>query len=149
MLHAFGFTYDLLVYPRHLDAALQLVRQFPEQPFVIDHIAKPGIREGRKDDWESGIRALASHANVQVKISGMVTEADWHHWTAADLHSYLDIVTEAFGIHRLMYGSDWPVCLVAASYEEMIAPVRAYYASFSTDEQERIFRTNAIDFYHL
>lgn len=149
MLHEFGFTYDILVYPKHLEAALQLVTKFPRQRFVIDHIAKPDIRRQRVDNWEKGIRAMAQHPNVYCKISGMVTEADWHTWEAADLHPYLNVVTEAFGVNRLMYGSDWPVCLVAASYQQMIAPVRAYYATFSTAEQEKIFRANAVSFYHL
>lgn len=144
-----GFTYDVLIFPKHLDAALQLVKKFPEQKFVIDHIAKPDIKNQLMDDWANGMRAIAQHPNVHCKVSGMVTEADWKHWKEDDLYPYLDVVTEAFGINRLMYGSDWPVCLVAASYERMIAPVRKYYASFSKTEQEKIFGTNAAAFYHL
>jgi L-fuconolactonase len=149
LLQKFGFTYDVLVFPKHLEAGLQLVKQFPEQSFVIDHIAKPDIKNGSVDDWAKGIKAIAQYSNVYCKVSGMVTEADWKNWNAADLHPYLDVVTAAFGTDRLMYGSDWPVCLVAASYEQVIAPVKKYYSSFTQNEQEKIFGANAVDFYHL
>lgn len=148
-LREFGFTYDVLVYPHHLEAVLSLVQRFPEQPFVIDHLAKPLIKQNIIDDWSDAMRAIAQHPNVFCKVSGMVTEADWHNWKKEDLYPYLDVVTEAFGTNRLLYGSDWPVCLVAASYESMMEPVREYYASFTTEEQENIFGNNAIQFYHL
>ena len=115
-LKAFNFTYDLLVFPHHLPAALDLVKQFPQQAFVIDHIAKPKIKEGAIARWGEDIAAIAKHENVYCKISGMVTEADWTEWKQADFIPYLDIITNAFGTGRIMYGSDWPVCLWAGSY---------------------------------
>ena len=148
-LKDFGFTYDILVFPKHLSAAIELVQKFPEQPFVIDHIAKPLIKEGSIDEWKKGIQAIAQFPNVYCKVSGMVTEADWQNWTKEDFIPYLDTVTESFGINRLMYGSDWPVCLVAASYEKMISIVQDYYSSFSTSEQQLIMGGNAARFYHL
>jgi L-fuconolactonase len=145
----FGYTYDILIYPKHLSAALELVIQFPNQPFVIDHLAKPFIKEGTIADWKIGMNALAQHSNVFCKLSGMVTEADWLHWNEADFTPYLDAVVASFGIERIMFGSDWPVCLVAASYEKMAAIVTNYFSQFSAAEQELVFGKNAIKFYHL
>lgn len=148
-LHDFAFTYDLLIFPQHLPAALELVKKFPQQAFVVDHIAKPNIREGLAVEWKKGIKAIAEHENVYCKISGMVTEADWQKWKQDDFIPYLDVVTEAFGTNRLMYGSDWPVCLVAASYAEIAAIVKKYFCSFSADEQAAVFGGNVSRFYHL
>lgn len=148
-LKEFGFTYDILIYPKHLSAALELVKQFPDQPFVIDHMAKPFIKDGLIEEWKKGIQAIARYPNVYAKVSGMVTEADWNKWKALDFVPYLDTVTEAFGINRLLYGSDWPVCLVAASYADMIGMVRNYFLSFSPAEQASVFGGNAANFYHL
>jgi len=145
----FGYTYDILIYPKHLSAALELVKQFPNQPFVIDHLAKPFIKEGTIADWKIGMHALAQHSNVFCKISGMVTEADWMHWKEADFTPYLDAVVTSFGFERIMFGSDWPVCLVAAPYEKMAAIVTNYFSQFSIAEQEMVFGKNAINFYHL
>ena len=149
MLDKFGFTYDLLLFPKHLPAALQLVQRFPHQPFVIDHLAKPYIKDGLLDQWQNDIGLLAAHDNVYCKVSGMVTEADWKRWTKADLYPYMDVGVQAFGTNRLMFGSDWPVCLVAASYKVWIDTVREYFSGFTTDEQEQLFRNNAVSFYHL
>ncbi len=148
-LKEFGYTYDILIFPKHLTAAFELVKQFPDQFFVIDHIAKPFIKDGLIDDWKEGIKALAQFPNVYCKVSGMVTEADWQNWKPADFIPYLDTVTEAFGTHRLLYGSDWPVCLVAASYTDMIGMVRNYFLSFTAAEQEAVFGGNAAKFYQL
>lgn len=148
-LQAYGFTYDILIYPRHLPAAQQLVQQFPDQFFVIDHIAKPGIRKGNREDWGKDIQAIAAFPNLYCKVSGMVTEANWSSWQKEDLYPYLDIVTEAFGTSRLLYGSDWPVCLLAASYERMMEPVKEYYSNFSAAEQAALFGGNAAAFYHV
>lgn len=149
MLSDFGFTYDILIYPQHLPAALQLVRKFPDQPFVIDHIAKPYIKRGELGAWENGMRQLAEYPNVHCKLSGMVTEADMRHWKEQDFRPYLDVVTESFGTGRLLYGSDWPVCLSAASYNQVIDIVKNYYAPFSADEQAAIMGGNAAAFYQL
>lgn len=148
-LQEFGFTYDLLIYPKHFSAAVELVKQFPEQAFVIDHLAKPDIKNSEMAAWKKGIEALAAFPNVSCKVSGMVTEADWQHWQPSDLFPYLDTVTGAFGMKRLLYGSDWPVCLVAASYESMMAPVKEYYSNFSATEQAALFGQNAAVFYHV
>ena len=134
---------------KSVSASVELVKQFPDQSFVIDHIAKPVIKDGLIDDWKKGMQALAQFSNVYCKVSGMVTEADWQKWKPAHFIPYLDTVTEAFGTNRLLYGSDWPVCLVAAYYTDMIGLVRNYFLSFSRDEQEAVFGGNAVKFYHL
>src|SRR5687767_8650355 len=109
-------TYDILIYPRHLPVALELVSRFTCQRFVLDHLAKPEIRSGEIHAWENGIRQIAKCPNVFCKVSGLVTEADWRRWTPHDVRPYLDVVFECFGAHRLLVGSDWPVCTVAADY---------------------------------
>ena len=113
----FNLTYDLLLFPRHLKVAAQLVEEFPQQPFVLDHIAKPKIAERSISPWQEDLRQLAQFPNVFCKLSGMVTEANWKQWQPADFHPYLDIVFEAFGPARLMIGSDWPVCTLSGEYE--------------------------------
>lgn len=148
-LQEYGFTYDILVYPRHLSAAQQLVKQFPNQRFVIDHLAKPDISRGVWEDWAKHMQAISALPNLYCKVSGMVTEANWSSWKKEDLYPYLDIVTEAFGTNRLLYGSDWPVCLLAASYERMMEPVKEYYSNFSAAEQAALFGGNAAAFYHV
>jgi L-fuconolactonase len=149
LLQRFGFTYDILIFPHQLEAALQLVRQFPEQLFVIDHLAKPYIKQGLLGEWAKGMRQLAAFDNVYCKLSGMVTEANWQHWTAEDLKPYIDVAVEAFGTRRLLFGSDWPVCLVASSYERWLQVVREYFTAFSAAEQANVFGDNAIRFYNL
>jgi L-fuconolactonase len=148
-LASFGFTYDILIFPKHLEAALTLVKQFPNQPFVIDHLAKPFIKDGLLVGWEQGIRKLAEQPNLSCKLSGMVTEADWNNWNAIHFTPYLDILVDAFGTKRLMYGSDWPVCQVAASYEQQISIPKNYFQQFSTTEQADVFGNNATKFYQL
>lgn len=144
-----SFTYDLLVLPDQLNVTEELVSSFPYQKFVIDHLAKPLIRQGVLDGWEKDICALAQYENVYCKLSGMVTEADWHNWTQQDLEPYLDAIVNAFGTRRIMYGSDWPVCLLAASYQQTYEIVEQYFSSFSEDEQGLIFGGNAVDFYQI
>jgi L-fuconolactonase len=148
-LKEFDYTYDILIFPDQLQYAKELVAAFPQQKFVIDHIAKPSIKRKKIDDWKKDIVDIAKYENVYCKISGMVTEADWKHWKKSDFSLYLDTVTEAFGTDRIMYGSDWPVCLVAATYKEMMEIVNDYYASFSSDEKQKIFGKNATEFYNL
>jgi len=149
LLKKYGFTYDILIYPQHLAAALELVRQFPDQSFVIDHIAKPFIKNGWIEEWQFGMKALSQCPNVYCKLSGMVTEADMRNWKEADFTPYLDIVTELFGVNRIMFGSDWPVCLPAATYTAVINIVRNYFSGFSVAERQCIFEKNAVSFYHL
>lgn len=146
-LRRFGLTYDLLLYPRQLPAAIELVRQFPQQAFVLDHLAKPEIRTGGMEPWSEQIRELAKHENVFCKVSGMVTEADHRCWKRSDLRPYLDVTFEAFGVDRLMWGSDWPVCLLAAGYEEVFALVEEYTRSFTQAERNALFGGNARRFY--
>ncbi len=144
-----GFTYDLLILPDQLAYAQQLVAAFPNQPFVLDHIAKPAIASGDLAAWAQGVRALAAHANVWCKVSGLVTEAAWHTWQPPDFRPYLDVVFEAFGPDRVMFGSDWPVCQVAGGYHAVVDLAQAYLAAFSASEQARFWGENAADFYKL
>ena len=146
-LQSFGLTYDLLIFPRQLPAAREVVARFPKQPFVLDHIAKPAINERSFEPWTSEIRDLARHPNVFCKLSGLVTEADHQHWREGDLLPYLDVVAEAFGPARLMIGSDWPVCLLAASYERTLNVVTTWARKFSSAEQMGIFGGNCAQFY--
>lgn len=148
-LESYNFTYDILIYHYQLEQAIQLVKLFPEQRFVLDHIAKPDIKSGEYATWQTNIKKLALHTNVYCKISGMVTEADWNKWTTADFKVYLDTVVKAFGTDRIMYGSDWPVCTVAASYEQQIGIVNDYFNPFSTLEKRNIMGGNATRFYGL
>jgi len=148
-LQQFGFSYDVLIYPRQLPAAIDLVQKLPEQRFVIDHLAKPSIRTREIAEWAKQIRAIAECTNVFCKVSGMVTEADWSKWRVLDFVPYLDIVFEAFGADRVMFGSDWPVCLVAASYDQVKTLVTEYAKMFSKEQQQKIFGLNAISFYGL
>ncbi|RPD47404.1 amidohydrolase family protein [Paracnuella aquatica] len=148
-LQQWGFTYDLLVFTDQLQYCTELVAYFPDQPFVLDHIAKPQIREGKIDKWAKDIRQLAQHPNVCCKVSGMVTEAAWQDWKQADFTPYLDVVVEAFGANRLLYGSDWPVCNVAGGYDAALNIVAQYFRSFSAAEQAAIFGENAARFYKL
>jgi len=143
----FGFTYDLLVYETQLPAAIGLAAKFPNQWFVLDHIAKPGVREKRYLPWARYIKVLAENPNVYCKISGLVTEADWKEWRTADFKPYLDMVFEAFGVDRLMFGSDWPVCLLAASYRQVVQLVADYTKNLPAADQEKIFGLNAVHFY--
>mgnify|MGYP001627385332 CR=1 FL=1 len=150
LLEKSGFTYDILIYPKHLENALTLVRKFPHQRFVLDHIAKPEIgKEYAFESWSKGIKALAACDNLSCKVSGMVTEADWTGWLKEDFTPYLDLVTAAFGTERLMYGSDWPVCLLAASYDKVIDLAKTYFSNFSQSEQQAVFGGNAARFYQL
>jgi len=149
-LASYGYTYDILIYPDQLGYSRELVAAFPDQPFVIDHIAKPHIKDRYiTEEWRSAIHAVAAFPNVFCKISGMVTEADWDHWKPEHLRVYIDTVVEAFGTDRILYGSDWPVCLVAATYGQVLQVVKDYFADFSADEQAAFFGGNAINFYKL
>lgn len=148
-LQPFGFTYDILIYPQHLPVAIEFVKKFPSQKFVIDHLAKPEIRKGNILGWKKNIQALGALKNVHCKVSGLVTEADWQKWTDTDIKPYLDIVLEVFGVDRLMYGSDWPVCLLAASYEKQLSVITTYIKMLSVEEQNKIMGLNAINFYNL
>jgi L-fuconolactonase len=150
LLAKFNFTYDILIFPDQLKYALELVQIFPEQKFVIDHIAKPDIKANDIEAWKNDIEQFKLYKNVYCKISGMVTEAEWSNHSLQTFKPYMDVVTETFGTKRIMYGSDWPVCLVAASsYKEVYKIAEQYFSSFSKDEQEDVFGNNAVRFYNL
>ncbi len=148
-LHQFGLTYDILIYPHQFPAAIALARKFPDQPFVLDHIAKPPIKAGELEPWRAQIQDLARSPNVCCKVSGMVTEADHTGWKSSDFTPFLDVVTEAFGMDRLMFGSDWPVCLLAATYPQTVQLVRDYFAAASAADRSKIFGGNAARFYGI
>jgi L-fuconolactonase len=150
LLRQFGYTYDILIFPDQLGYTREFTAACPDQLFVIDHVAKPYIRDKRLTaEWNAAIRAVAAQENVYCKISGMVTEADFKNWKPEELHPYIDTVVEAFGPKRIMYGSDWPVCLVAASYEQWHELMTDYFSRFSKTEQAAFFGGNAIQFYNL
>ncbi len=148
-LRQFGYTYDILIFPNHLRHAIQLVAEFPDQLFVLDHLAKPYIKAGNIAQWKKDIATLARHPNVSCKVSGMVTEADWKNWKKEHFTPYLDVAVDAFGTSRLMFGSDWPVCLCAAAYEDVVGIVESYFAGFSADERAAVWGGNAKLFYNL
>lgn len=151
-LKQFGLRYDLLIYPQQLPAALEVVRQFPEQPFVLDHLAKPFIRDGLISPWREQILELAQFPHVLCKVSGMVTEARHLGWDPADFRPYLEAVFAAFGEDRLMFGSDWPVCLLAGSYEQVFRLAEDYVvnaAKYSAAAQAKFFGGNCARFYGI
>jgi L-fuconolactonase len=148
-LQEFGFTYDILIYPKHLPAAIELVAKFPQQRFVLDHLAKPEIKTKNIAAWATLMGSMGRNPNVYCKLSGLVTEADWRRWTPADFDPYLDVVFDAFGEDRLMFGSDWPVCLLAASYKQVKDIIANYVERKAPKAKEKIFGANAVRFYDL
>lgn len=148
-LEPFEFTYDILIYPQQLPAAIELAARFPQQQFVIDHLAKPRIRSGEISDWARSMRTIATSPNVFCKLSGLVTEAHWHEWRESDFKPYLEVVFEAFGSRQLMFGSDWPVCLLAGTYKGVKELVTGFIRHLPITEQENILGANAIRFYGL
>jgi L-fuconolactonase len=150
LLH-YNLAYDILIFPKQLSATIKFVSNFPEHRFILDHIAKPFIKASILSPWDEHIQQLAAFPNVFCKISGMVTEADWHNWRIADFEPYLDIIFNAFGPHRLLFGSDWPVCTLAASYDKVIAIVETYLNehNYSDDEKAAFWGGNALKFYRL
>ena len=148
-LSEFDLTYDLLIFPRQLPAAIALAKKFHAQPFVLDHIAKPSIKDAVISPWREHLRELASLPNVSCKVSGLVTETHWQHWRAEDFKPYLDAVFEAFGPGRLMFGSDWPVCLLAGKYERVFELVENYVKPLDANEKAKFFGGNTIAFYGL
>lgn len=148
-LEKYDYAYDILIFPHQLGATLEFVKKFPNQKFVIDHMAKPYIKDGFFDGWAVLMKEIAKHENVFCKMSGMITEADYKQWSAEQLHSYMLLVLEAFGPERIMFGSDWPVSLVAGNYTQVKNVVTDFITSLSTPEQNAIMGANAIDFYNL
>lgn len=148
-LEEFNLAYDILIYPKHLAVATEFASRFPRQRFVLDHLAKPPIKSGTIEFWARGIRELASYPNVYAKLSGLVTEANWHRWKPAEFRPYLDIAFECFGPGRLMIGSDWPVCNVAASFQLTVELVRDYIRTLTDTEREAVLGGNAAKFWRL
>jgi L-fuconolactonase len=144
-----GFTYDLLVYHNQLPAAIQFTEKFPDQAFILDHLGKPAIVEGEIKRWKENIRVLAQHPRTYCKLSGLITEADWKKWRYEDLSPYLEIAGEYFGVDRLCFGSDWPVCLLAGSYRDVTGILNRFLQQVDTADREKIQGSNAANFYQL
>jgi L-fuconolactonase len=149
LLSKYNFTYDLLIYHHQLEEALAFVREVGNVRIVVDHIAKPSIRTGEKTLWELNLAALSTFENVYCKVSGLVTEANWKNWTYEQISPYLDEVFECFGPNRIMYGSDWPVCLLAATYEQQLLVIQHYVSNLSPTEKANVLGENAKRFYNL
>ena len=149
MLEEFDLAYDILIYAKHLPGAAEFVARFPRQRFVLDHLAKPPIKSGALDSWARGIRELAAFPNVYCKVSGLVTEADWQAWKPEDLRPYLDAAFDCFGPSRLMIGSDWPVCTVAAPYSRVMDVVKDYISKYAAEERNAVLGGNAAKFWRL
>ncbi len=144
-----GLAYDLLVHTRHLKYASTVADSCPELRLVVDHLAKPPIARGEFDDWSHGLREIASRSNVWCKLSGLVTEANWTGWRVEDLKRYADFALDVFGPQRMLFGSDWPVCLLAASYDQVLEATQCLLSELSEEDRRRIFADNAIDFYRI
>ena len=148
-LKNFNLTYDILIYPNQLEEARLLIEKNPDQPFVLDHLAKPYIKQQKIKNWASDIKELAKYKNVYCKLSGMVTEADWNHWQFEDFKKYLSVAFDTFGSDRLMFGSDWPVCLLAGSYEHVVKIIDLFIENLEQEEKNNIMGGNACNFYNL
>jgi L-fucono-1,5-lactonase len=149
VLREFDLRYDILIFERHLPPTIKFVDRHPNQIFILDHIAKPKIKANEISPWRENLRELARRENVFCKISGMATEADFKNWTEAQLRVYFEVALEAFGARRLMFGSDWPVCLIACGYARWHSLVADWISKLSPDEQARIFGGTAIEAYKL
>lgn len=148
-LALYDFTYDILIYHYQLEQAIQFVKLFPNQKFVLDHLGKPDIKSGEYALWQTNIKKLALHQNVFCKISGMITEGEWNDWKPSDFKVYLDTIVKAFGTDRLMYGSDFPVCTLAATYEAQLNIITVYFSTFTNLEKKKIMGDNASKFYGI
>jgi len=148
-LAPYNFTYDILVFPHQLGAVLEFVKKFPNQKFVIDHIAKPYIKDGFYDGWAALMFEIGKQKNVYCKLSGMITEADFNTWTPAQIIPYMKLILYAFGWKKIMFGSDWPVCLVAGNYEKVKNLVTDFTANLGSTEQASIMGENALKFYNI
>ena len=149
LLHHYDLVYELLLFPKHLKRATELVRLLPDQRFILDHMSKPDINSGLLHPWEDDIEALASHPNVWCKISGMVTEADHNRWRYEEFVPYLDVVLNAFGTERIMLGSDWPVCRLAGEDDEVMDIPLRFIEGLNEDDRKRICWQNAVECYQL
>jgi L-fuconolactonase len=148
-LEQFDLVYEILIFPKQLKSVIELVGKFPKQQFVLDHIAKPSISEGINNEWVRGIVELSKYSNVSCKVSGLVTETKGYIWEKQDFERFLDVVFNSFGVNRILYGSDWPVCLLAAEYKEVLEIVKTYVKKCSSEDQAKIFGENAVRIYNL
>jgi L-fuconolactonase len=148
-LKQYDYTYDILIYPSQLQSVLEFVSKFPDQKLIIDHCAKPDIKNKKIDDWKKLMQEIAQHKNVYCKVSGLLTEAAWKGWSVSDFYPYLDVVFEAFGIERLMFGSDWPVILLSGIYVQWKSLLQKYMESYKEEDKEKFFGLNAVGFYNL
>lgn len=149
LLKEFDYTYDVLIYHHQLPAAVAFINALPEQKLIIDHCAKPDIRERSIKEWETQMRRIAEHPNVYCKVSGLFTETHWKKWSAADFYPYLDVVFDAFGADRLLFGSDWPVILLSGIYVQWKSLLEKYMENFKPEQREKVFGGNAVSFYNL
>ncbi len=150
LLEFFDYTYDILIVESQMPATIRFLENFTKQRFVLDHIGKPLIRERLTNNWKDSIKTLAEYPYLSCKISGMVTEAIWNNWDLDTFKPYLDIIVECFGPDRIMVGSDWPVCLLSSdNYKDVLAIAENYFADFSSEDKDKIFGLNALDFYKL
>jgi L-fuconolactonase len=147
LLSQYNFTYDILIYPKHLPHAIKFIKKFPGQKFVIDHLAKPAIKNHLVQEWKNELEPFKQYENVYCKIAGLVTEADWEHWNTADFSNYISIVLDIFGDDRVMFGSDWPVCLTAANYSQVCDIVNENTLFLDTAEKEKLWGKNCLNFY--
>ena len=145
----YGYCYDILVYARQLPQVLAFLNHFPDKPFIIDHLAKPDIKQGGFTSWQADMRKIAAFPKVLIKVSGMITEADWHHWEKEDFYPYLDELVLSFGVERLCYGSDWPVCNLAGNYSLQWDIVKSYFSTFNPSDINKVMGWNTQRFYHL
>ncbi len=148
-LEEFNLAYDILIYTKHLPVAAEFVNKFPRQRFVLDHLAKPPIREAKIEAWAEGIRRIADFPNVYCKLSGLVTEADWVGWNPEQIHPYIQTAIDAFGHDRLMIGSDWPVCLVAGSYRRVMNLIKDCIDGWPKEKRDSVLGENARRFWSL
>ncbi len=144
-----GLAYDILIYPKHLRVAAELVARFDRQPFVLDHLAKPEIRSATIEEWARDLQVLSEAPHVYCKLSGLVTEADWHTWRPEQIRPYLDVAFDCFGASRLIAGSDWPVCTLAAGYQQTLSVVTDYLSSRPAAERDAVLGGNARRFWGL
>ena len=148
-LKPYNYTYDVLIYHNQLRPAVEFVSKFPDQKLIIDHCAKPDIRHKKIDEWKVLMKEIAQQPQIYCKLSGLFTEAAWKTWSAAEFYPYLDVVFEAFGTDRLVFGSDWPVMLVSGIYAQWKSLLEKYMENFEAEEREKVFGLNAEAFYNL
>ena len=148
-LSSVDYTYDLLVYHHQFSSLIKFVDKLPDNRMILDHIGKPDIKNRNIKDWQANIKTLAQHPGIYCKLSGMITEADYKHWTYDDLKPYLEIAAEYFGVDRICFGTDWPVCLVAGSYQQVYQVVQKFSTQLTKDQQDKLFGANTIKFYKI